>query len=161
MASQNNMESTQKRKIEDVLLSEGKYVGPTVGISMLPMLKQRRDTIVVRPKTEKLKPLDVALYRRGNNYVLHRVLYPTETGYVIRGDNCYTDEIVPEEDVFGVLTEFFSKDKHILCTDKSYLRYARRRVKSYPWRRFWVRLKQKIKNAVKRVLKFFGFKRKK
>ncbi len=155
------MESTQKLKIEDVLLREGKYVGPTVGISMLPMLKQRRDTIVVRPKTEKLKPLDVALYRRGDAYVLHRVLYATETGYVIRGDNCYADEIIPEEDVFGVLTEFFSKDKHVLCTDKKYLRYARRRVKNYPCRRFWMRLKQKIKNAIKRVLKFFGFKRKK
>ena len=161
MALQNNMEDTQKLKIEEVLLKEGKYVGPTVGISMLPMLKQRRDTIVVRPKTEKLKPLDVALYRRGEDYVLHRVLYPTDSGYVIRGDNCYADEIVPEEDVFGVLVEFFSKDRHVLCTDESYLRYARRRVKNYPRRRFWMRLKQKVKNAVKSVLKFFGFKRKK
>ena len=160
MALPNNMQDVSRLKIEEVLLKEGKYVGPTVGISMLPMLKQRRDTIVVRPKTEKLKPLDVALYRRGDDYVLHRVLYPTDSGYVIRGDNCYSDEIVPEEAVLGVLTEFFHKDKHILCTDEQYLRYARRRVKNYPVRRFFVRLKQKIKNAVKSVLKFFGYKRK-
>ena len=50
----------EKLKIEDVLRLQGKYVGPTVGVSMLPMLKNRRDTIIVVPKTERLKPLDVA-----------------------------------------------------------------------------------------------------
>ena len=61
-----NMVVTELMKIEDVLAKEGKYVGPTVGVSMLPMLKQRRDTIVVLPKTERLKPLDVALYIRND-----------------------------------------------------------------------------------------------
>ena len=154
------MAVNEKLKIEEVLLIEGKYVGPTVGTSMLPMLKERRDTIVVRPKTEKLKPLDVALYRRGNAYVLHRVLTPTEAGYIIRGDNCYSDEIIPEEDVFGVLTEFFSKNKHILCTDKNYLRYAHRRVKTYKFRRFFVCMKIKIKNAIKCVLRILGLRKK-
>lgn len=153
------MSLQEKLKIEEVLLREGKYVGPTVGISMLPMLKERRDTIVVRPKTEKLKPLDVALYHRGDAYVLHRVLRQTEMGYIIRGDNCYTDEIVPEEDVFGVLTEFFQKNKHVLCTDAKYLRYARRRIKTYRFRRFFVLTKGRVKSLIKRVLKLFGYKR--
>ena len=108
----------EKLKIEDAVAEQGVYIGPTVGVSMLPMLKNRRDTIVVKPKTERLKRLDVALYKRGDDYVLHRVLAPVEGGYIIRGDNCYADENVPEEAVFGVLTEFFRKDKHILCTDK-------------------------------------------
>lgn len=148
-------------KIEEVLVQEGKYVGPTVGVSMLPMLKERRDTIVVRPKTERLKPLDVALYHRGDAYVLHRVLFVTETGYVIRGDNCYTDEIVPEEAVFGVLTEFFRKDKHFLCTDEKYLKYVRKRLKTYKVRRFFVMLKCKLIAIAKSILRFFGIKRKK
>lgn len=95
--SGNNRILTIKEALEVV----GQYVGPTVGVSMLPMLKQGRDTIVVRPKTGKLKSLDVALYMRGDDYVLHRVLYPTKDGYVIRGDNCYRDEIVPEEAEIG------------------------------------------------------------
>ena len=149
----------EKLKIEEVIQREGKYVGPTVGVSMLPMLKQRRDTIVVCAKTEKLKPLDVALYHRGDAYVLHRVLRQTPTGYIIRGDNCYSDEIIPEEDVFGVLTEFFRKDKHFLCTDKKYLRYAKRRVKTYPIRRVFVSCKCKLKAIAKRILRLFGIKR--
>ncbi len=148
--------STQKLKIEEVLAEKGVYVGPTVGVSMLPMLKNRRDTIVVRPKTERLKRLDVALYRRGDAYVLHRVLQPIEGGYLIRGDNCYSDEHIPEEDVFGVLTEFFQKDKHYFCTDEKYIRYAEKRLKTYKFRRFFVGFKEKCKRIVKGFLRIFG-----
>ena len=140
---------------------KGVYIGPTVGISMLPMLKNRRDTIVVKPKTERLKRLDVALYRRGNAYVLHRVLEPVADGYIIRGDNCYSDEHILEEDVFGVLTEFFRKDKHCLCTDKKYLRYAERRVRNYKFRKVFMAIKWKAKAGVKKVLSWFGWRKNK
>ena len=149
----------EKLKIEEVLALEGKYVGPTVGVSMLPMLKNRRDTIVVKPKTERLKRLDVALYRRGNDYVLHRVLEPIDGGYIIRGDSCYSLEKIPEDDVFGVLTEFFRKDKHYFCTDKKYLRYAERRIKTYKIRAFFVRLKAKVKGFIKKILKGLGIRK--
>ena len=125
------MEQIEKQTIEEVLMSHGKYVGPTVGVSMLPMLKNRRDTIVVLPKTERLKPLDVALYKRGETYVLHRVLQVLDTGYIIRGDNCYADENVPEKAVIGVLSEFFRKGKHYVCTDKKYQKYVKKRLKTY------------------------------
>lgn len=146
-------------KIEEVIALQGQYVGPTVGVSMLPMLKNRRDTIVVKAKTERLNALDVALYKRGENYVLHRVIKPIDGGYIIRGDNCYADERIPEADVFGVLTEFFRKDKHYFCTDKKYLRYAKRRVKNYKLRRFFVRIKCKLKAIAKKILRAFGLKK--
>ena len=152
----------EKMKIEEVLLTQGVYVGPTVGVSMLPMLKHRRDTIVVKPKTERLKPLDVALYKRGDDYVLHRVLQPIEGGYLIRGDNCYADEIVPEDAVFGVLTEFFRKKRKdpIPCTDEKYLRYARRRINTYKVRRVFVMAKRKIRAFGGKVLRALGLRKK-
>ena len=142
------------KTIEEVLLATGKYIGPTVGTSMLPMLKNRRDTIVVKAKTERLKPLDVALYKRGNLYILHRVLKVTDTGYIIRGDNCYYDEIVPEEDVIGVLTEFFRKKTHYSCTDEKYLKYVKKRIKHYKSRRFFVLTWRKIVAGVKKPIKW-------
>ena len=154
------MEQIEKQTIEEVLLSHGKYVGPTVGVSMLPMLKNRRDTIVVLAKTERLKRLDVALYRRGEDYVLHRVLQPIEGGYIIRGDNCYSDEKVPENAVIGVLSEFFRKGKHFYCTDKKYFKYAEKRLKTYKVRRFFVLLKARCRNGAKRVLYAFGLRKK-
>ncbi len=144
----------EKLTIEEVLKTQGRYIGPTSGRSMLPMLKNRRDTIVVQAKTERLKPKDVALYMRDGMYILHRVLKVTETGYIIRGDNCYVDEIVPEETVIGVLTEFFRKDKHYYCTDEKYLRYVDKRLRRYKPRRFFVILKWKISNAIKKPIKW-------
>ncbi len=146
--------SLKQESIEEVLKNRGVFIGPTMGVSMLPMLKSGRDTIVVRPKTERLKPMDVALYKRGDNYVLHRVLTATDTGYIIRGDNCYADEIIPEDDVIGVLTEFFRQDKHYYCTDEKYLRYATKRVKRYPLRRFFVVAKRKIVAGIKKPIKW-------
>lgn len=143
----------EKWKIEDVLKEKGVYIGPTVGVSMLPMLKNRRDTIVVKCKTERLKRLDVALYKRGEAYVLHRVLRVVDGGYIIRGDNCYVDESVPEDAVIGVLTEFFRKNKHIVCTDEKYIRYAEKRLKTYKFRRFFVRIKGKIRAFGGKVLR--------
>lgn len=153
------MDTTEKRTIEEVIALHGKYIGPTVGISMLPMLKNRRDTIVVLPKTERLKRLDVALYKRGDAYILHRVLQPIEGGYIIRGDNCYSDEKVPEEAVFGVLSEFFRKGKHYTCDDKKYLQYVERRLKTYKIRRFFVIIKSYLKAAIKKILRFLGIKK--
>lgn len=147
------MEYSERKRIEDVLAERGVYVGPTVGVSMLPLLKNRRDTVVVKKKTDRLKRLDVALYKRGDDYVLHRVLQPIEGGYIIRGDNCYSDERIAEENVIGVLTEFFRKGKHISCTDETYLRYAERRLKTYKIRRFFVKIKAKLRAAAKKILR--------
>lgn len=136
--------------IEEALEKEGKYVGPTFGVSMRPMLKEGRDVVVILPKSGRLRFPDVALYKRGNDYVLHRVIGLTENGYVIRGDNCLGEEQVPEEQVFGVLTEFFRGNKRVECTDKHYLRYAERRVKTYPFRLFFAKIKRRLKRIVKK-----------
>lgn len=137
-------------KIEEVLEQEDKYLGRTFGISMLPMLKSGRDVIVVYPKQNRLKVLDVTLYKRGEQYVLHRVIKVTDDGYLIRGDNCYGDEYVKEEQVLGVMVGFFRKGVYTECSDDRMIRYARRRVKTYPIRRFIHRIKQALKRFIKR-----------
>lgn len=119
---------------------------------MLPMIKTGRDVVIVEPKNGRLKKYDVALYRRGEAYVLHRVVDVTDEGYIIRGDNTYADEVVPEADVFGVLTEYYRGKKLIPVTDEKYLKYAEKRVKSYPQRRKRYLFKRKIKNFIKKII---------
>ena len=63
-----------KHKIEEILQKEGCLVTTTAGVSMYPMLRNRRDTVVIRPAAGRLKKYDVALYKRGESYVLHRVV---------------------------------------------------------------------------------------
>lgn len=148
-----NLVCDSENKIEEFLASEGRYLSTTRGISMRPMLKSGRDVIVIEPKRGRLNPLDVALYRRGSDYVLHRVIAVTPEGYVIRGDNTYEDELVPENAVIGVLTEFFSKGKSVSVTQKKYINYSKRVVKLYPLRRIRVLTWRKMKNLVKKIIR--------
>ena len=138
---------------EEILKKDGKLVYKTKGVSMNPMLYQNRDLVVIVPVQGRLKELDVALYRRGRSYVLHRVIAVNDDGtYLIRGDNTYSDEIVPDSAVLGVLTEFVRDGKQYKVTDEEYLRYVRARVKSYPMRRLYVISKQRTKSAIKKII---------
>ena len=138
---------------EEILEKDGKLVYKTKGVSMNPMLYQNRDLVVIEPVKGRLKELDVALYRRGRSYVLHRVIAVNDDGtYLIRGDNTYSDEIVPDSAVLGVLTEFVRDGKQYKVTDEEYLRYVRKRGKSYPMRRLYVIGKQRTKRVVKKII---------
>lgn len=140
---------------EEILEKDGRLVNKTRGISMEPMLRQNRDIVVIGAKTDRLKPYDVAFYKRGRNYVLHRVIKVEDWGYLIRGDNTYSLERVPEAAVLGVLTHFSRKGKEYSVEDPAYQRYARIWHKIYPVRFFLKRICWKTK----RILKKMGVKR--
>ena len=112
--------------IERQLEAEGFYVSTTVGVSMRPMLRNRHDRVIIRPVgEERLQKYDLPLYRRPDGkYVLHRIIGVEDGYYIIRGDNTYTKEKVPDEWIVGVMTEFYRGDRHVLADDKGYRRYA-------------------------------------
>ena len=114
-----------EKSIEEILKSDGMYVSTTSGVSMYPMLRDRRDTIVVTPVSGRLEKYDVALYRRGNSYVLHRVIKVLPDSYVIRGDNCAAKEYVPDSSVLGKLTEVWREDKKLDMQGAPYRAYSR------------------------------------
>lgn len=139
--------------IKELLDAEGFYVGPPVGVSMWPMLRNRRDAILVVPASECLKRYDVALYRRGQMMVLHRVLGLYENGYVICGDNCIALERVPFDQVFGVLKGFYRDDRYVDCgMSRSYRAYSRLWVALGPVRRASRRAWGLVKRVGKRIL---------
>ena len=50
------------------------------GVSMLPMLRQERDTIELSPIVGRLKKYDLPLYQReSGQYVLHRIVKAGES----------------------------------------------------------------------------------
>lgn len=123
------------RTIEDILQKEGIYVGTTAGVSMYPMLRDRRDTIVIRPCRGRLKKYDVPLYRRGDAYILHRIVRVLPDSYVICGDNCLRREYgVTDQQILGVLTEFYRGDTWINMNGLAYKGYVRFWCFIYPAR---------------------------
>ena len=127
---------------EEILSRDGKLVYRTKGISMEPMLRQNRDLVIIRVPDCRLKKYDVALYRRGRNYILHRVIHVCDGHYLIRGDNTYVLETVPDSAVIGVLDSFHRKGKQYRTTDRSYQWYIRLWNFIYPLRAFCFRVRR-------------------
>ena len=124
------------------------------GDSMMPLLRQDRDLMVIRKITEPLKRNDAVLFKRPNGaYVMHRIIRVYSDGtYRIGGDNRWFSEIVPGEWILGILTEIIRDGKHISVTeDKDYLQY----LKKLPYRRTMMKIRRYgslIKQKIKRII---------
>ncbi len=121
--------------IEDMLSEKGFYISTTVGTSMYPLLRNRKDTIIIRPCSGRLKKYDVPLYKRGSHYVLHRIVKVTPGGYIICGDNClYREKDITDQQIIGVLAGITRGEKKIRMDGISYQLYCRIWVALYPVR---------------------------
>lgn len=139
-------------RIEDVLAREGAYVATTAGVSMRPMLRDRRDTVVIEPCAGRLAKYDVPLYRRGSDYVLHRVVDVLPDSYVICGDNCVELERgVTDEQVVGVLAGFYRGERRVRMDAPAYRLYARLWCALYPARAMVVRARRAAARWARRL----------
>ena len=134
------------------------------GNSMWPTLKNKGQSVIVQAKKERLKPMDVALYRRadGKN-VLHRVIKVVNDGYIICGDSQFVLENVREDQVYGVMTGFYRGKKYVETSDPAYVKkvekwYAKKRTRKFRVKTFFffVGLKSLPKRAWHKI---FGGKR--
>ncbi len=137
------------------ILNKGETLYYTnVGDSMMPLIKEGRDVLVIEPKPpQRLKVGDVPLYKRDTGqYVLHRVVKVRSDDYLIRGDNRFhTESGITDRHIIGVLTGII-RDGHLMSvTDMAYLDYVRDLQKQYPYKyvKYKVgRLGQKLKRLL-------------
>lgn len=112
--------------ITEVLEARGCVSLTTTGVSMLPMLCDRRDTVVLEPVISPLHVNDVVLYRRDNGqFVLHRIVGIEANGdYILCGDNqLITEHHIAHRQVIGRLQAFIRKGRRISCTSPRYKAY--------------------------------------
>ena len=125
--------------------------------SMLPMLRDGKDVVVLSRPSGRLGLYDVSLYRRDNGqYVLHRVVdYGSAGTYVMCGDNQFKREKgIRDDQIIAVMTGFCRKG--VTYTPASvryrayisfwyYTRFPRRCIRSLK-RRFGITDKKKEKD---------------
>ena len=140
---------TTTKNIEQMLSENGICVTGITGVSMLPMLRQGEDRVLLVRPTFPLEPNTVALYKRGQDYVLHRVTEYENGIYHFRGDNCAADEFVAEEQILGVLSGFWRGETYHDCTGGENAAYAARAKKTLPLRRVKAALVTRIKQIVR------------
>lgn len=144
-------------KLEALLARDGFLIYKTRGVSMRPLLKEGRDLVTIRTFDGRLKKYDVPLYRRRDGgYLLHRIIEVKPDHYVIRGDNTFVKEHVPDKELVGVLVAFKRKGKDFTVDSRGYRLYAKLWNCIYPvrWlahkcRRFCGRIKRAIQGRSK------------
>ena len=140
------------------LISHGFLAFVPRGNSMWPTLKNGKQSVVLLPKKERLKRMDVAMYKRDDgSFVLHRVIEVKEDGYVFCGDSMAITlkEFVKEEQVFGVMVGYYKHKRYITTEDNSFIRRGEKLYKHEGFRIFKVRLAGflfRVKNKLKRII---------
>ncbi len=119
--------------VEDMipLIRETLEGGKTVsfapkGVSMLPMLRQGRDTVTLKRVEGKLRKYDLPFYRRDNGaYVIHRIVKVGDT-YTCIGDNQFALEPgIRHDQIIGVVSAFCRNGKTISVSHGGYKLYCR------------------------------------
>ena len=113
--------------MEEVLSSGGEVSFITAGTSMLPMLRNRRDKVVLVKPERQLMKYDIPLYRRDNGrFVLHRIVGYNEQGYILAGDNQWIKEYgITDRQIIAVVKGFYRNGRYISCrSSKGYRLYC-------------------------------------
>ncbi len=138
--------------IRDALDNHGEVSFVSSGRSMLPLIRDRKDTItLVKPK-KAIKPGDIVFYQRDNGqFVLHRVMFINSGAFVMRGDNQWDNEYnIRSDQIIGVLKSFERDGKVHNVTDSDYLMY----VKFLPVIRFIRKTYYGFKSKVYKFVKY-------
>ena len=121
------------------------------GKSMLPMIREGRDTVTLSAIEGPLKKYDIGFYRRANGqYVLHRIVKIADTVTCV-GDNQFILErgLLPSQFI-GVVTAFSRGERTYTVKHPPYCIYCRILHLTRPARYFLYRAVAKLKRILKR-----------
>lgn len=111
--------------IREVLESGGEFRMYPHGTSMLPLIRQGIDSVVLEQLNRSPQKNDILFYQRmDGSYILHRVWKVTEEGLVMIGDNQKVlEKGVTEDQVIGYVTRIYRNEKEINCDGFGYRKY--------------------------------------
>lgn len=137
---------------EEQLEKNGKLIYTNRGDSMMPLIKQGRDLLIIEPVHGRLKKYDVPLYKRDSGqYVLHRILEVRKNDYVICGDNRWLKEYgIRDRHIIGILTAVVRNGREISVNDRNYKLYVHLWCDLFPVRAFIVHIISKLKRMAKK-----------
>lgn len=143
-----------KSSFEEEIQRRGYLLYRNEGDSMLPLIRQGRDLVLISRKPEgRLKKYDVPLYKRDSGqYVLHRILRVRKNDYVLCGDNRWQRETgISDRHIIGVLTAVIRDGQKLPTTALRYRLYVHLWCDQFYLRAFllWCR------DSLKRIRKKF------
>lgn len=124
------------------------------GSSMLPMLREYRDAVQLKPISDRLQPGDIGLYRRDNGkYVLHRVIRLSGEAYLFCGDNQAELETVRHDQLIALVVGYTKKGKLHSIREPGYRFYSWLWVKLFCLRKHYIRLRRWLARLRNRIFR--------
>lgn len=116
-----------KLTFEEIIERDGRLIYTNKGDSMMPLIKEGRDLLVIEKPDGRLKKFDVPLYKRDTGqYVLHRIIKVRQSDYVICGDNRVNKEYgITARHIIGVLTAVIRNGNELSVNSAKYKAYVR------------------------------------
>ena len=134
---------------EEILETEGTLTYSFHGFSMRPLLRQGQDLFIVEKADPPFYPGQVILFRRGNQYVLHRIIRANQDTYTALGDNSVMpDENIRPSDILGVMSGFVRGGKRHSVKEPGYRFYTWLWMVGRPIRVFYKKIKVKLRKIV-------------
>ena len=111
--------------IREVLASGGEFRLYPHGTSMLPLIRQGRDSVALRRLDRPARALDILFYQRDDgSFILHRVKEVTPEGMILWGDNqVMLEHGVLHDQIIGYAARVFRGDREIDMGGLTYRAY--------------------------------------
>lgn len=121
--------------IQEVLESGGVFRIYPKGTSMLPLLRQKKDSVVLAEPHFPLAKGEIILYRRKNGHcVLHRIVGKTQDSYSCCGDNQTQIEYgIVKQQIIAVAESIYREERKVHKSNFGYRCYL------FFWQFFFIR----------------------
>lgn len=120
---------------EEAIEKYGFYIATPIGTSMMPLLRERIDTVkLIAPN--KIKKHDVVLYMRNDKtLVLHRIIRIHKDEFTMCGDNqCILEKHVKRSQIIAVMEGFYRGEEYFPITNKKYQKYVKKIIFKRPFK---------------------------
>lgn len=134
---------------EQAIKKYGFYIATPIGTSMMPLLRERIDTVkLVAPNN--LKKHDVVLYMRNDKtLVLHRIIRVKDDLFTMCGDNQFMlEKNIKRRQIIAVMEGFYRGEEYIPSTNKTYQKYVKKTIRKRPIKY----IKYLIKKIIKKII---------
>ena len=142
---------SEHSSLEAELRLHGRIIYTNVGDSMMPLIKEGRDVLVIERCEGRLSKYDIPLYRRSSGqYVLHRIIKVREDSYDICGDNrACVERGVTDAQILGKLTGVIREGRELSFDTLQYKLYTHLWCDLFFIRAFLI----KLRSYAKRILR--------
>lgn len=112
--------------IRSIIDKNGFYLSTIVGVSMWPLLRQKKDSVLIKKVNRPLRKYDVILFERTNGQlVLHRLVKIKDGKYYFCGDNqSFIERGIHDENIIGIMDGYYRKEKYHSVNEFVYKIYS-------------------------------------